>query len=215
MIIVDSHEVANNPKIEATLNKLSIDYRIEELRFDGEQIGDYTNEKRTFIVERKKGDFWNVQHTISQLEKLKQVQGKKYLFIEGSRTDLEAYLYQSKRKNVARIHNWGLVVLAQASLVYDVEVCFFKDLDEMFKHMYWLDRESGKTRKPFFIKPTWQGTQHLTLLCAIRKLGPKKATLLLQRFGTPLDVFIATDEELMDVKGIGEDAVRRIREYTE
>jgi ERCC4-type nuclease len=215
MIIVDSHEVANNPEIEATLNKLGIEYEIRELRFDGEQIGDYTNDKETFLVERKKKDFWNVKHTIEQLEKMKQVQGKKYLFIEGTRTDLEDYLYEHKRDNMGRIHSWGLAVLAQASLVYDVEVCFFKNLEEMFKHMYWLDRESRKDPKPFFIKPAWKGTQHLTLLCAIRKLGPSRATILLDKFGSPLNIFLATDEELMEIKGIGEDAVKRIREYTE
>lgn len=215
MLLVDTSEVTANPNIEPTLRSIGVQYRVEQLRFDDEQMGDYTNEARSFIVERKKADFWNVKHTISQLEKMSRLEGKKYLFIEGTRKDLERYLFESGHDNPARVLNWGLSVLQLARFQYGVEVCYFRDLEEMMKELYWMDRESGKIGKPIFIKPAKMENPHLTLLCGIEKLGPVKAVDLLNRFGTPLGVFLATDDQILSVKGIGPQMLKRIRDHVE
>jgi ERCC4-type nuclease len=211
MLIVDTMEVTNNDVIELVLKNLGIPYKVESLRFGGEEIGDYTNEEHSFLIERKKEDFWNIPHTLSQLEKMKSIEGKKYLFIQGTRDELEGYLLNQPRENAARMLNWGWSVLADASLKYGVEVCFFRDLDEMFKHMFWLDKQSGKEYKPFIVKPKGENKQ-LRLMNGVEGLGPDTIKNLLDTFGSPMNVFLAENSELRKVKGMGPVRIKSLRD---
>lgn len=54
--------------------------------------------------------------------------------------------------------------------------------------------------------------RQVNMLCAIGKMGEGRARALLKRFGSPLAVFSASDEELMGERGIGKGLVAAIRE---
>jgi ERCC4-type nuclease len=211
MLIVDTMEVTNNAYIEDILKSNGIPYVVQPLRFNGEEIGDYTNDKHTFIVERKREDFWNLPHTLSQLEKMKKIEGKKYLFIQGTRDDLEKYLMDQPQRETGRMLNWGWSVLADARALYDVEVCYFRDLDEMFKEMYWMDKQSGKEYKPFIVKPKGENKQ-LRLMNGVEGLGPDTIKNLLDTFGSPMNVFLAENSELRKVKGMGPVRIKSLRD---
>lgn len=53
--------------------------------------------------------------------------------------------------------------------------------------------------------------QQLSILCSLPGVGEKFATRMLERFGTPLDVFCATASDLAKVEGLGSARAKKIK----
>lgn len=57
--------------------------------------------------------------------------------------------------------------------------------------------------------------QQLSSLCSLPGIGEKLAVRMLERFGTPLDVFNATSAEIAKVEGLGSARAKRIKKVLE
>ena len=53
--------------------------------------------------------------------------------------------------------------------------------------------------------------QQLSVLCSLPGIGEKFAVRLLEKFGTPLNVFTGTSAELAKVEGLGEVRAKKIK----
>ena len=82
--------------------------------------------------------------------------------------------------------------------------------------LYWYSQKPESKRKTFnhVLSKGKVGNSHLNVLMSIEGLGEQTARLLLERFKAPIDVFVAEDEELMKVKGVGKETIKKIREAT-
>lgn len=54
--------------------------------------------------------------------------------------------------------------------------------------------------------------QRINTLLGVRGLGEKRARVLLQKFGAPIDILLASDKELLAIDGIGVEMVKKLRE---
>ena len=73
-----------------------------------------------------------------------------------------------------------------------------------------LHRRTTNPPKRYGYHPKGFTRQQSYLLQAIPEIGPTKATLLLDTFGSPFGVASATTEELQTVEGIGASAAKKI-----
>ena len=62
-------------------------------------------------------------------------------------------------------------------------------------------------------KPKSVKRKSLYFLQGLPAVGPSTAKVLLERFGTPEKVILATEDELMEIEGLGATKARRIREF--
>ncbi|MFP4621577.1 MAG: ERCC4 domain-containing protein, partial [Bacteroidales bacterium] len=62
-------------------------------------------------------------------------------------------------------------------------------------------------------KPKSVKRKSLYFLQGLPAVGPSTAKALLERFGTPEKVILATEDELMEIEGLGATKARRIREF--
>jgi ERCC4-type nuclease len=194
---------------------------VEQIRFDGTRIGDMTNESRSFLVERKAEDFWNLSHTQTQLDNMYSLTGVRlFLWIQGTYGQwLESH---EKACEVARRGGfsspslqWGLSLLTTGQLYQDLSVSFLS-IPEMVSIALAMDQcAQEKGEMPLIRKTPKMESTFLTLLCSIKGIGKKKGEALLARFGSPIQVFLAEDQELLEVSGVGPGIVKSIREYTE
>ena len=203
MLIVDTMEVTNNPLIAPTLKKLGINYEVEPL-----EIGDYTNTERTFVVERKKEDFWDINHTILQLGNMSTLSCDTFLFIEGTPSEWEGWPWK-KNAHPQSMVNWGKAVIASCRRVYGVSPCFCESLQKLLEMTYWLDRESDKPQKPIVHKLVKFANDYETTMANAVGLGMGQK--LLAEFQTPARIILASDDELLAVKGIGPATIEKLR----
>jgi ERCC4-type nuclease len=182
MIIIDSKEVALQPKVVEGFRKAKVPYRIMSL-----EVGDFTNDKETFIAERKgMGDFWNsmVDGRIdAQSTEMYEIYEKnRYMFIESG-----AFSYQSKLRNstswcyskYGEIENWN------------VQIREYVDFVDLARKLDSLDKHLGKER---VVRERRKKLKHMAdnqkiLARGIDGVGKKRAGQLLEECGTPMKVF--------------------------
>lgn len=108
---------------------------------------------------------------------------------------------------------------AKLEILYGLPVFFVKNEAQYFTKIMELaemiDKASGK-KVQVKSKVTIQNRPDINLLTVTpkdgeRSIGEKTAKLLLKEFGTPQNVFNASREELLKVKGIGEATVSTIK----
>lgn len=219
MLILDSNETTTG--LTEYFDQNSIPYKKEQIRIDGVRIGDITNDKRMFVLEHKKLDYWNIGHTKSQVEKLTQLEIPVAVVHEGSRKKWIKNYYACRSRIDAFSRpkfpsvNWGKSFCAEMFLFYGVPMLFFDTLKELVDYCLLLDSRKKKVDQPI-VKQRIKGPDPaLSLLCQIDTIGVKMAIELIERFGSPLRVFLASDDELNSVPKMGPKRIKKIREAVE
>ena len=216
MIVIDSNEAV----VVEYCQQNKIPHVVEQLRFDGVRMGDISNQSRSFLVERKHDDFWNLAHTEKQLANMYTLENVRlFLWIQGTYEGwLESHekACQQARKDGRQSPSlaWGHSILTNGTLYQDLGIAFLT-IPAMIALAIQLDTATLKEGEPLIRKTPKMESTGLTLLCAIKGLGKKRATLLLQEFGTPFGVLLASDQELLAVPGVGPKVLASIRGASE
>lgn len=218
MIQIDKQEGNNlrhdGKSIRSEFKRQKIPFEIHNLVHEGVKFGDITNSERTFVIERKWKDFWNLGHTESQMQQLAQFEGEKYLMIEGTISEWASLPFKDQYIN-PRILNGGWALVGRAAKLYGISVVWCDTLKEMVKYIYWIDREKKRSNGPLILNKKREINPHLTLMCSIEGIGPSTGQKLLNKFGVPLNVFIAPDEEILSISGVGKVTLENIRRHVE
>jgi ERCC4-type nuclease len=181
MIIIDSKEVALQPKVVEGFRKAGVSYKIMPLK-----VGDYTNDKDTFVVERKSiPDFWSsmVDGRIDAqpVEMYEIYEKNRYMFIESG-----AFSYQSKLRNATR---WCYSKYGEIENM-GVQIREYVDFVDLARKLDSLDRYLGTERVIRERRKKLKGIPDgVKLLMAIEGIGEKKARDMLKELGTPINVF--------------------------
>jgi len=216
MIVIDSNEAV----VIEYCQQNKIPHVVEQIRFDGVRMGDISNQSRSFLVERKHDDFWNLAHTEKQLANMYTLENiRLFLWIQGTYEQfLESHekASQQARRGGYQCPSlaWGHSLLTNGAMYQDLSVSFLS-IKAMVEWAILLDTATLKEGEPLIRKTPKMESTSLTLLCSIKGIGKKLGEKLLQAFGNPLGVFLATDQEILAVPGIGESKLRSIRSYSE
>lgn len=181
MIVIDSKEAQKQPKVIEGFRKAKVKYRIMPL-----EVGDFTNDKQTFIAERKgMSDFWNsmVDGRIDdQPIRMNEIYSKnRYMFIESG-----AFSYQSKTKHstswcyskYGEIENWGVHVREYVNYI------------DLARKLNSLDIYLGTEKVVREKRIKYRGVpDNVKLVMGVRGVGRKKAEAMLKECGTPFRVF--------------------------
>lgn len=182
MIIIDSKEVALQPKVVEGFRKAKIPYKIMALK-----VGDFTNDKETFIVERKSiGDFWSsmVDGRIdAQPIEMYEIYSKnRYIFIESG-----AFSYQAKLRKAAP---WCYAKYGEIENI-GVQVREYVDFVDLARKLASLDTYLGSKVIVRERRKKVKGVPDNVKILAngIDGVGVKRAKQMLEECGTPMKVF--------------------------
>ena len=182
MIIIDSKEAALQPKVIEGFRKAKIPYKIMALK-----VGDFTNDKETFIVERKSiTDFWSsmVDGRIDAqpIEMYEIYRKNRYVFVEAG-----AFSYQSKVRKAAP---WCYAKYGQIENL-DVHVREYIDFVDLARKLDSLDKYLGTEIVVRERRKKLKGVPDSVKILAngIDGVGEKRAKQMLEECGTPMKVF--------------------------
>lgn len=202
MIIIDSHE-----KKAQLIAKSVFDFKIEKIKEDAEDCGDFTNEDRTFIIERKEvSDFLNSLMSKRLFNQIKKMQLLKnpILIVEGD--------FKQLCRDNDRQENYMLSTLMEIKFRTGVDVLLTQDLMQTLKFVRVIDKHSrgniSEVREVFlrFKDPN----PSVAFLSSLPGVGASLAKRLIEYFGSPRNVLNASKEMLMEVPGIGEGKADKI-----
>ncbi len=201
-IYADNREI--NSRIVAILKKRC---NVEEKQL---AVGDYLLSKRVAVERKTTNDFISSMtdgRLFKQLQELKENFRLPLLIIEGNS------LFDNDRK----VHpNAIRGALASISLDYGVPIIKTENNLETAEMLLaiakreQLDRKKNVSVRGRKSKISTNDMQEY-LLAGLPKINRAKARALLKHFGSPERVFTATQEELMQVAGIGEKLAKKIR----
>ena len=212
VIIIDSKEVALQPKVVEGFRKAKIPYKIIALK-----VGDFTNEKETFIVERKSmSDLWSstVDGRIDAqpVEMYELYSKNRYIFVESG-----GFSYNTKLKGTP----WCYSKYGQIENL-GVQVREYVDFVDLARKLDSLDKYLGTERVIRERRKKLKGIpDNVKLLMGIGGIGEKKATDMLKELTTPMNVFkdiIENDgDKLGKIYGIkkGGAVLRKMKEVLE
>jgi hypothetical protein len=156
-----------------------------------EQCADFTNTDRTFLVERKTtGDFVGslLDHSLEDqaARMAKYFKGKKFLFLEGF---ISIMVEDPRNKNIRPWISSMRTTLTQ----YDICMWQMDDLDMLISEVVKLDNKCGKLPQIHDkLDDKYSGwTDGKKMICKLLDVSNKKADILIERFGSPYDVFRA------------------------
>jgi ERCC4-type nuclease len=170
-------------------------------------VGDYILSNRLVAERKSRTDFENSildSRLFEQATRLKGAYERCIIIVEG-------------KTDSSRLNRTALLG-AYTSLIADFGITLFftRDPRSTTQLLYSLARYEQKSNKrPISIvskpKLTSLTQAQEVLVCSIPNMGPKKARLLLDYFGSPINLFCATDQQLLKVPGIGEKQVKFIK----
>ncbi|QFU25126.1 multidrug MFS transporter [Shewanella eurypsychrophilus] len=142
----------------------------------------------------------------SQIYRLSESSCNTALLIEGTTRDIASY-------DITRESLIGAI--CSISLSFNMPILRSLSQTESAKILYFCatqlySREAGL--KLDGRKPKRKKNRQLFILQSLPQIGPKLAKRLLSHFNNIEAVFTATEEELINVEGIGRDKARKIRE---
>jgi len=156
-----------------------------------ERVADLTNTNLTFMVERKTiSDFVGslLDHSLeAQAARMaKYFKGKKFLFLEGFIS-----VMAEDPRNI-NIRPW-IVSMRTTLTQYDVYMWQMDDLDMLINELIKLDRKCGELPQIHDkIDDKYTGwTDGKKMICKLLDVSDKKGDTLIERFGSPFDVFEA------------------------
>ncbi|MGB9724965.1 MAG: ERCC4 domain-containing protein [Nitrososphaeria archaeon] len=201
-IIVDHRE--SKSSIPDLLKSMNINFVFKLL-----EVGDYIINPETAVERKSMKDFIASLfdgRLFNQIEQLSSSYPNAFIIVEGNFNEVEAYLRNPKA-----------VYCAIASLLINYKIKLVNVLSEKETalFLYCLVNASTKKGRGYLIKHAKKKgffDQQIYLISSLPSVGPKLALNLLNHFGSPKNVFLASVEELSKVPGIGLKRARRIRD---
>lgn len=179
--------------------------------------------KEFFTVERKRYDDFvssyigKERHLQDQAIRMNQNCQHYCCIIHGSFDDVKKASYYNpslkrvKESTVTKIYQ-------KMEMIYKLP-CFFVETDaQYFNKVIELSDMLVKAHGTNIIAKSTIGIEDrvdLAFLMCGKNIGEGTARLLLKEFGTPHDVMYASRDELLDIKGVGEGTVLKIKELRE
>jgi len=174
------------------------------------EVGDFICSERVAIERKTAEDFLSSvfdQRIFEQLRDLEKSFERPVLLIEGKEIDSKRDVHPNSVRG------------ALASIAIDLEIPVLwsdsqKDTAELLYRI--ANREQEEREKSISIRgekqPVTLEERQLYLVGGLPGIDRKMAGRLLGEFGTPEDVFTASEEELKEVRGVGEKTARNLRE---
>lgn len=196
-ITVDNREM--HARVPEHLSNLGARVQLEHL-----PVGDYATGR--VLIERKTvQDFVDTlvdRDLFGQIKALAESSIRPILIIEGGTLQ---DLYDARNIHPNAIRN----TLASIAADYDVSILFTKDAMETAAMIYAFARREDNDSHTERSRHTAKSSRHtnealLYIMTAFPDVGPKAGRELLREFGTLRNVLMATKDELMAVKGVGE-----------
>ncbi len=202
-VFVDYREKSSN--VSRILEKREI--CVKESSLD---VGDYVVSNRVCIERKTVSDFLGSvinQRIFDQLSRLATAYEKPLLIIEGE----PRRLYSERDMHANTIRG----VLSSIAVDYGVPIIWTENALETAEMVSWIAYREQKSdkRKPA-IRPCkkardFNQSQEF-LVAGLPHVNSKFSRRLLEHFGSPKEVFSATEEKLMEVDGLGREKVKRI-----
>lgn len=199
MIKIDDRESKNFQSIcDVFFNEYKIDHLL---------VGDIIVNDQVCFEHKKVPDFISSIYDgrlFKQIEQMKSNYQYSYIVVSGSITDII-----STPKT-----NYNSLMAAIASCyVRGCPIIFCDNYEGVCSIIKILSKKllDGKNRTIPIIEIPIDHDQ-LRLLCSIRGISETKGQALLDRFGSPMNVFNASKDALMEVRGIGDKIADHIRE---
>ncbi len=201
-IIIDYRE--KNSLVYIQLAKMDFEIEFRELK-----VGDYI--VKDVVIERKTvSDFISSminKRLLRQLEELQQYKNK-LLIIEGI-SEEELYKEENFSVNPNAIRGFVLSIL----LKHKIPIAYTKNSEDTAKFISVLSKKKTSTISLKANKRKLGRNEQLEfILEGFPNVGPKKAKLLLKKFGSIQNVILAPTEELEEILGKRADYIREIIE---
>ncbi len=201
-IIIDYRE--KNSLVYVQLNKMGLETEFRELK-----VGDYIVED--IVIERKTvSDFISSminRRLLKQLDELQQYPNK-LLIIEGI-SEQELYTEENFSVNPNAIRGFILSIL----LKHKIPIAYTKDSSDTAKFISVLSKKQGSEISLKAKKRNLGRKEQLEFIIeGFPGIGPKKAKLLLEKFGSIQNVILAPTEELEKILGKNSSTIREIIE---
>lgn len=201
-IIIDYRE--KNSLVYIQLNKMGLETEFRELK-----VGDYIVED--IVIERKTvSDFISSminRRLLKQLDELQQYPNK-LLIIEGI-SEQELYTEENFSVNPNAIRGFILSIL----LKHKIPIAYTKDSSDTAKFISVLSKKQGSEISLKAKKRNLGRKEQLEFIIeGFPGIGPKKAKLLLEKFGSIQNVILAPTEELEKILGKNSSTIREIIE---
>ena len=171
--------------------------------------GDYIINEQ-FIIERKtKNDFvlsLMQKRLFGQCAKLRKTHYHVLMLIEGNP--------YANNHNISREAVKG--ALLSVSCSWQIPIIYSSDTKDSAQTLMMLALQNLKEHLVIYrtaIKPKTLKKQQIYFLCGLPMVGAKTAQKLLEHFGSLDKILMASQIELKQVKGIGKDKARKIREF--
>ncbi len=199
-VVVDDRETSS--RVVEILSDLGASIRLQRL-----SSGDYAIGERILVERKTSRDFINTlvdRGLFSQLKALSGSAARPVLIIEGG----DLYTMRDIHPNAVR------GALAAIAVDLGISILFSRDEEDTAQLIFVLakreeggERDRGLPMKKAAHSPREQ--QEL-IVASFPEIGLKNARLLLDHFGSVQAVIDATEEDLLKVKGIGEQRARQI-----
>ena len=175
-------------------------------------VGDYLINNQLIVERKTLLDFATSLKSgrlFSQLYRLSDNELRGILLLEGNSQDLEESNMRREAIQGALIHISLTMQIPMLRSLHPKEsaqlmVYLARQLDELPPH-----RATVKRYQPHRIKSKRRKQQYL--LQGLPGIGPSRARLLLEKFGSVEKVLLASESELRDVPGIGNTVAQKIR----
>ena len=202
-------EIVADDRENLIAKKLSRKAEVDKRRLE---VGDFFLSDRVVVERKEASDFVDSivdNRLFDQLGELSD-HAHPVLLIEGK----DLYSHRNIDENAIR------GALASISLDYRIPVLWTEDAENTARTLVqFAKREQEENDREVTVRDNSNGTtpqqEKEFLVAGLPGVNTKLARSLLREFGSPGEVFKASREQLMDVKGLGEKKADRIREILE
>lgn len=203
LIFADNREFQSN--IAKELARKDCTVRPQQL-----EVGDFILSERVCIERKTAEDFLSSvfdQRIFEQLKELKRNFERPLLLIEGEN------LYDKRDVHPNSVRG----CLASIAVDMEVPTLWSKSEKDSAELLFWIARrEQVEEDRDVSLRgekqPVTLEEKQLYLVSGLPGIDRKMAERLLEEFGTPEKVFTAGEDELKEVKGIGEKTARNLRQ---
>lgn len=190
------------------LIELGVNLKLEML-----SVADYVLSPRVGVELKTKEDFVNSivdGRLLEQIKQIKQQYERPLLILQGEQ---DLYSIRNVHPNAIR----GMIGTIAVS--YNIPILHTKDEKESAALLLSIaKKEQEETTKTFSPhadkKPMTQKEQQEYIISALPNVGPQLAKELLKHFGTVQAIFMASEQGLKQVDGVGEKIAKQIKELT-
>ncbi len=173
------------------------------------EVGDYILSDRVAVERKSCNDFLSSvfsNNIFGQLQDLKDSFEKPVLIIEGDG------LYGKRDVHPNSIRG----AVASIGIDLSIPIIWTESEEDTASFLFWIaKREQKEEERSISIrgerKPSTLEDQQLFLLAGLPSVDTKMSKRLLDRFGTPENVFTATEDKLRGVDGIGKKTAKKLR----